>query len=203
MQKEGQGPPEGRVWYAPEAAERPVWLQSRDPGGGERKMRVREASRGQTTPDLMSHSTNFESYSMCHGRADQEFGGGWVAQSVRPPTSVQVSSSPTSGSLLSAQSLLRTLCLSLCPSPVHSHSLSCSLSKINIKKKKDWGTWVAQSVKHLTSAQVMISRFVSSSPTSGSALTAQSLEPALDSVSRTPPFCPSPAHALSLSHKNE
>ena len=41
-----------------------------------------------------------------------------------------------------------------------------------------WGTWVAQSVKHPTSAQVMISRFVSSSPTSGSVLTAWSLEPA-------------------------
>ena len=42
---------------------------------------------------------------------------------------------------------------------------------------------MAQSVKHLTSAQVMISQFVSLSPTSGSVLTAQSLEPALDSVS--------------------
>ena len=34
-----------------------------------------------------------------------------------------------------------------------------------------------------TSTQVMISRFVDSSPVSGSALTAQSLEPASDSVS--------------------
>ena len=49
--------------------------------------------------------------------------------------------------------------------------------------KKIFGAWVAQSVEHPTSAQVMISRFVSSSPTSGSVLTAQSLEPALDSVS--------------------
>ena len=40
------------------------------------------------------------------------------------------------------------------------------------------GTWVAQLVKRPTSAQVMISWFVSSSPTSGSVLTAQSLEPA-------------------------
>ena len=39
------------------------------------------------------------------------------------------------------------------------------------------GAWVAQSVKCPTSAQVMILRFVSSSPTSGSVLTAQSLEP--------------------------
>ena len=38
-------------------------------------------------------------------------------------------------------------------------------------------------VKHLTSAQVMILRFVGSSPMSGSVLTAQSLESALDSVS--------------------
>ena len=38
-------------------------------------------------------------------------------------------------------------------------------------------------VKRLTSAQVMISWFVSSSPTSGSVLTAGSLEPASDSVS--------------------
>ena len=43
--------------------------------------------------------------------------------------------------------------------------------------------WVAQSVKHLTLVQVMISRLVSSSSASGSVLTAQSLELALDSVS--------------------
>ena len=42
---------------------------------------------------------------------------------------------------------------------------------------------MAQSVELPTSAQVMISQSVSSSPTSGSALTAQSLEPASDSVS--------------------
>ena len=42
---------------------------------------------------------------------------------------------------------------------------------------------MAQSVKHLTSAQVMISLFVGSSPASGSVLIAQSLEPASDSVS--------------------
>ena len=45
-----------------------------------------------------------------------------------------------------------------------------------------WGTWVAQLVKRLTLAQVMISWFMSSSPASGSVLTAHSLEPALDSV---------------------
>ena len=45
------------------------------------------------------------------------------------------------------------------------------------------GTWVAQSVKHMTLARVMISQFVGSSPTSGSVLIAQSLEPASDSMS--------------------
>ena len=51
------------------------------------------------------------------------------------------------------------------------------------QKTKNRGAWVAQSVKRLTSAQVMNSWFVSSSPASGSVLTAQSLEPASDSVS--------------------
>ena len=49
-------------------------------------------------------------------------------------------------------------------------------------KIMSWGTWVAQSVKHLTSAQVMISWFMSSSPASGFVLTAWSLKPASDSV---------------------
>ena len=42
---------------------------------------------------------------------------------------------------------------------------------------------LVQSVKHSTLAQVMISQSVSSSPVLGSVLTAQSLEPASDSVS--------------------
>ena len=49
---------------------------------------------------------------------------------------------------------------------------------------------MAQLVKHWTSGQVMISRFVGSSPTWGSVLTAWRLEPALDFVSpslSTPP----------------
>ena len=54
------------------------------------------------------------------------------------------------------------------------------------------GPWVAQSVKRPTSAQVMISQSVGSSPVSGSVLTAWSLEPASDSVSPSlsapPPF---------------
>ena len=44
------------------------------------------------------------------------------------------------------------------------------------------GSWVAQSFKCWTSAQVIISRLVSSSPAWGSVLTAQSLEPDSDSV---------------------
>ena len=55
--------------------------------------------------------------------------------------------------------------------------------KINYKKEPKRGAWVAQSVKCPTSAQVMISWFVSLSLASGSVLTAQSLEPASDSVS--------------------
>ena len=47
---------------------------------------------------------------------------------------------------------------------------------------------MAQSVKLLTSAQVMISRLVSSSPSLGSMLTARSQEPALDSVSLSLPL---------------
>ena len=50
-------------------------------------------------------------------------------------------------------------------------------------RSKDWGAWVVQSVKHLTSAQLMISQFVGLSPVLDFVLTAQSLEPASDSVS--------------------
>ena len=50
-------------------------------------------------------------------------------------------------------------------------------------KNENWGAWVAQSVRQLTSAQVMISWSMSSSPASGSVLTAQSLDPVSDSVS--------------------
>ena len=61
------------------------------------------------------------------------------------------------------------------------------------------GAWVAQLVNRPTSAQVMISRFVSSSPASGSVLIAQSLEPASDSV--PPPLSTPPLLVLSLSLK--
>ena len=49
--------------------------------------------------------------------------------------------------------------------------------------QEHWCAGVAQSGKHLTSARVMISHFVGSSPVLGSVLTARSLEPASDSVS--------------------
>ena len=70
-----------------------------------------------------------------------------------------------------------------------------------LKKKKEKekyrGTWVAQSAGRLTWAQVMISQFTGSSPTSGSVLTAQGLEPALDSMS--PSLSAPPLLTLSLS----
>ena len=49
---------------------------------------------------------------------------------------------------------------------------------------------MAQSVKHPTSSQVMTSQFVNSSPALASMLTAQNLEPTMDSVS---PFLSAPA----------
>ena len=57
------------------------------------------------------------------------------------------------------------------------------------------GAWVTQLVKGPASAQVMISRFVSSSPALGSVLTAQSLDPASDSES--PSLSAPPLLALS------
>ena len=55
--------------------------------------------------------------------------------------------------------------------------------RLPVKAQTSGGTWVAQLVKRPTSAEVMISQFVSSSPALGSVLTAWSLEPASDSVS--------------------
>ena len=57
----------------------------------------------------------------------------------------------------------------------------------------------AQSVKRLTSAQVTISRLVSSSPALGCVLTAQSLEPASDSVSPSLSASPLLRRVFSLS----
>ena len=62
-------------------------------------------------------------------------------------------------------------------------------------------TWEAQWVKHPTSAQVMISRLVGSSPASGSVLPAQSLDIALDYVSPSLSAPPLLTLHLSLSQK--
>ena len=74
----------------------------------------------------------------------------------------------------------------------------CSVTKESMAL---WGTWVAQSAERLASAQVMISRFVSSSPALGSGLTARSLESASYSVS--PFFSAPPLLTCYLSLKNK
>ena len=69
------------------------------------------------------------------------------------------------------------------------------------RKKVFRGAWVAQSVERPTSAQVMISQSVSSSPALGSVLMAQSLEPASHSVSPSLSAPPLLMLCLSLSQK--
>ena len=59
----------------------------------------------------------------------------------------------------------------------------------NFSIRKVWGTWVAQLVKHVTSVQVIISWFLSSSPTGGSLLSVQrptALDPLPPSLSAPP-----------------
>ena len=87
------------------------------------------------------------------------------------------------------------------------------LESLNLKLPEPQGnTWYKVSIKSITAgapgwltrlsptlAQVVVSRSVGSSPTSGSVLTVQSLEPASESVSPPPSFCASPVRALSLS----
>ena len=71
----------------------------------------------------------------------------------------------------------------LCPGPESAEPAWDSLSfSLNLKCEKEGR--LGDSVKPLTSAQVMISQFVNSSPMLGSVLTAQSLEPASDPVSQ-------------------
>ena len=70
--------------------------------------------------------------------------------------------------------------------------------EVNIRKRAG-GPWVAQSAKHLTSAQVVISQFVGSSIRL--CTTARSLEPASDSVSPSLSAPPLLALCLSLSQK--
>ena len=70
------------------------------------------------------------------------------------------------------------------------------------KVKMTRGAWVAQSVERPTRAQVMISQSVSSSPTLGSVLLAQSLELASDSMSLSL-FLPLPRSWFVSFSKNE
>ena len=113
---------------------------------------------------------------------------------------------------LCADSSEPAACLGFCVSlslslPLPCSCLSLSLSKIKkktfkkLKNKNRRGTWVAQSVKHPTSAQVMISRFMGLSPTSGSLLSWRSplwlLCPCLSSLS-APPLL---THSLSKINK--
>ena len=74
-----------------------------------------------------------------------------------------------------------------------------------LRKNKTFfrGAWVAQLVEHPTLARVMISQLVGLSPASGSVLTAQSLEPALDSVSPSLSLPLTHSHSVSVSLKNK
>ena len=73
----------------------------------------------------------------------------------------------------------------------------------NLTNGPSGGAWVAQWVKRATSAQVMISRFLGSSLTSGSVLTARSLEPALASESPSLSLPLPHSSSVSLSLKDE
>ena len=73
------------------------------------------------------------------------------------------------------------------------------MKHVNFKNYR--GAWVAQSVRRPTSAQVVISRFMSSSSASGSVLTPQSLEPASGSVSPSLSAPPSLTLSLNVSQK--
>ena len=78
-----------------------------------------------------------------------------------------------------------------------------SIGTLLSKRHSIQGRWVAQSVERLTSAQVMISQLVSLSPVLGSVLPAQSLEPALDSVSPSLSLPLTHLHSVSVSLKNK
>ena len=125
---------------------------------------------------------------------------GWPHRlSVRLLISAQVTISQFDGSSLVSSSALTargprgSLSLPLSAPP----PLALSLSRDKQTLKTLWrGARVAQSVGRPTSAQVRISWFVSSSPASGSVLTAQSLEPRACFG-----CCVSPARSLSLSQK--
>ena len=75
--------------------------------------------------------------------------------------------------------------------------------KAGLRKWSSGEAWVAQSAERPTSAQVMISRLVGSSPTSGSVLTAQSLESVSDSVSPSLSLPLPHSHSVSVSKTNK
>ena len=103
-----------------------------------------------------------------------------------------------SATLASLASICFSLSCNWVPPIPFSHD---PISLLPFKADTIRSAWVAQSVKRLTLVQVMISQFVGLClPESGSMLTAQSPEPASDSVS---PLFPSPTRAPSLSLKNK
>ena len=107
-----------------------------------------------------------------------------------------------SGSVQTAQNLepaSDSVSPSLSAPPLFTLSLSFK-NKLTLKNLR--GAWVAQSVKRPTSAQVMISRSGSLSPTLGSVLTAQNLEPASDSVSPSVSVLPLLTLCFSLKNKH-
>ena len=83
------------------------------------------------------------------------------------------------------------------------HNLKIREISDSLKRNNIRGTRVAQSVEHPTSAQVMISQSVGSSPASGSVLTAQSLEPVSNPVSPSLSAPPPVSLCLTLSLKNK
>ena len=67
-----------------------------------------------------------------------------------------------------------------------------------LRKSQAWDAWVAQSVQYLTSAQVMISWFMGSSPAPGLLLSSQI---SLQILCPLPPLRSSSTHAFSLKNK--
>ena len=72
----------------------------------------------------------------------------------------------------------------------------------DLKRHSFRRAWVTQSVEHPTSAQVMISQFVGSSPASGSVPTACSEPEACFRFCVSFSLRPSPAHSLKINIKN-
>ena len=80
-------------------------------------------------------------------------------------------------------------------------SICCVIqAHLTVSLAESWGAWVAQLVKHPTSAQVMILRFLGTGPASGSVLAAKSLLWILCATLYLS-LCPSPACALSLKNR--